>query len=171
MHTSLYSVTVPLFVRMLTNLKGVLEKAATHTEELDIDEQTLLQERLYEDMLPFVRQVQMACDNAKGAAARLAGVEVPSFPDTEKTVAELVERIDKTITFVKTISPDQFAGAEERDVILPYFKDTVFDGFTYATEYALPNFYFHAAICYAILRHKGVPLGKTDYLGDLSFRS
>jgi uncharacterized protein len=149
MKANMYSMTVPVFMRSLTNLANILEKAEHHATEAKYDLNHLLQDRLYRDMFPFVRQVQIACDTAKGAGARLAGIDVPAFPDDEKTSHELIARIRKTVE---------------------YFPGKVFDGFTYATEYALPNFFFHVTIAYALLRHNGVPLGKMDYLGSLTLR-
>jgi hypothetical protein len=170
MKANLYSMTVPVFMRSLTNLANILEKAEHHSAEAKYDLNHLLNDRLYRDMFPFIRQVQIACDTAKGAGARLGGIDVPSFADDEKTAHELIARIRKTVEFLKSISPDHYIGAEERDVTLSYFPGKVFDGFTYATEYALPNFFFHVTIAYALLRHNGVPLGKLDYLGSLTFR-
>lgn len=162
--------TIPVFMRSLTNLANILEKAEHHsaTEKLDLDH--LMNDRLYHDMFPFIRQVQIACDTAKGSGARLAGIEVPSFPDEEKTPHELVARIRKTVEFLKSITPEQYVGGEERVIVLPYFPGKSFDGFTYAVEYAMPNFFFHVTIAYALLRHNGVPLGKLDYLGTLTLR-
>ncbi len=170
MKASLYSTTIPVFMRSLTNLANILEKAEHHAAESKYDLDKLMQDSLYHDMFPFVRQVQIACDTAKGAGARLGGIEVPSFADDEKTPHELIARIRKTVEFLKSISPDHFVGAEEREITLPYFPGKAFDGFTYATEYALPNFFFHVTIAYALLRHNGVPLGKLDYLGSLTLR-
>jgi hypothetical protein len=170
MKASLYSMTIPVFMRSLTNLANILEKAEHHAGETKFDLDHLLSDRLYPDMLPFTRQVQVACDTSKFAASRLSGVEAPSFSDDEKTTHELIARIRKTVEFLKSVSPDHYAGAEEKEVSLPYFPGKVFDGFTYTTEYALPNFFFHVTIAYALLRHNGVPLGKSDYLGSLTFR-
>lgn len=170
MKANLYSMTIPIYMRSLTNLGNILEKAEHHAsgEKYDLDH--LLADRLYPDMYPFVRQVQIASDTAKFAAGRLAGVEVPRFSDTEKTAKELLNRIRKTVEFLKSVSPDAFLGAEEREITLPQFPGKVFDGFTYATEYALPNFFFHVTVAYALLRHNGIPIGKLDYLGVLSMR-
>lgn len=170
MKTNLYSVTVPLFMRTLTNLANILEKSAHHAGENKYDLKHLMEDRLYPDMLPFVRQIQIACDTAKFAACRLSGGEAPAFPDDEKTPEDLIKRIRSTVEYLKSVSPDSFNLSEEKDITLPYFPDKTFDGFTYTTEYALPNFYFHATIAYALLRHNGVPLGKGDYLGPLSLK-
>jgi hypothetical protein len=162
MHTT-YDYTVPVFIKGLSGLKIILQKAQAH----GLDETTLLNDRLAPDMFPLVKQVQVACDGAKGASARLAGVEVPVFEDTEVTFAELFERIDKTIAFVQTISSDAFTDADTRQITLPYFPDKFLSGFDYAREYALPNFFFHIAMTYALIRKNGVAIGKADYINGL----
>jgi hypothetical protein len=131
--THLYIYTVPVFTKALGGLKNVLLKAKEH----GVDERVLLGDSLAPDMFPFVRQVQIACDNAKGAAARLSGVENPSFPDTETTIDELIERIDKTTAFIASIPEDAFEAGGERRVTLPYFPGKYMTGFDYAREYAI----------------------------------
>lgn len=175
--TNLYTVTIPPMLRSLTALLGLLDKLDAHATSKQLEwhtprlqEEALLNARLISDQFPFIRQVQVACDNAKGAAARLAEVEIPKFDDTEKTVAELKERINKTIAFVKTIKPEQVIGKEEVKVSLPFWGGKSLHGFEYVTEYLLPNFYFHVATAYAILRANGVAIGKSDYLGELSLK-
>src|SRR6185312_1875843 len=165
--TNLYTVTVPAFIKTLTALSGVLDKAAGHAEGKQLEwhpkgmqEDALLTSRLISDQFPFVRQVQVACDNAKGGSARIAGIEPPAFEDNEKTIAELKARIDKTVAFLKTIKPEQVIGQEERKISLPYWKDKHMTAFGYATNYLLPNFYFHVTSAYSILRSNGVQIGK-----------
>jgi hypothetical protein len=166
MSFSMYAACVPPMRHMLNSLKAVLAKAEAHCTERKIEPEALLTARLFPDMLPFTRQVQIASDNAKAPAARLAGVEVPKMEDTEKTFAELQARLDKTIAFLDTLKPEQFEGADERDIVLPMRTRTLeFKGATYLTTFALPNFHFHVTTAYAILRHNGVEIGKTDFLG------
>lgn len=162
----LYTFTVPIFIKSLGGLKNILLKAKEH----GVDETALLADALAPDMFPFVRQVQIACDNAKGATARLAGVEIPSYPDTEATLDELIARIDTTIAFISTVSPEAFQDADERRVTLPYFTGKYFTGFDYAREYALPNFFFHVTTAYALIRKAGVPIGKADYMNGFPLR-
>lgn len=159
--TELYTFTVPVFTKMLGGLKNVIQKAeaAGKTE--------ILQDRLAPDMFAFVKQVQVATDNAKGAAARLAGIEIPKYEDTEQTFAELVARIDKTLAFLATVSEDSFAHAATVKVQLPYFPGKFMTGFDYAREYAIPNFFFHVAMAYALVRKNGVPIGKADYINGM----
>lgn len=159
--------TVPVFTKMLTSLDGLLDKAEELFKDETISEEALVNYRLAEDMFPFVRQVQIACDNAKGAAARLSGMKPPIMEDTEMTLKELHERIAKTVEFLNTLKPEQFDDAAKKKVELPYFKDKHFTGDDYLKEYALPNFFFHMTVAYAILRSLGAEIGKSDYLGKL----
>ena len=162
----MYHAAIPGSVRVLTNLRGLIEKAEAWAKEKNVDESVVLNARLALDMFPFVRQVQIATDTAKGMAARLAGAEVPSYEDTEKSFAELYARVDKTIAFVKGFKPEQFDGAEGREIVLTFRgNSTHFTGLTFLTNRALPNLYFHTTTAYAILRHIGVPVGKNDFLG------
>jgi len=166
MNISMYQASAPRFVNMLKNLSAILDKAQAHVDAKKIDPAALTAYRMFPDMLPMTRQVQIACDNAKGAAARLAGVEVPKFEDTEKTFAELKARIAKTIEFVQSIKPAQIDGSEGRDITLKLGgKDTTYKGMQYLLGFALPNFYFHVMTAYNILRHNGVEIGKSDYIG------
>lgn len=166
MPISMYQASVPVFVRMLTNLSGILDKAAADAEARKIDPAVFLNARLAPDMYPFTRQVQIASDSAKGASARLAGLEVPKYEDNETSIAELKARIDKTIAFIKTIKPAQIDGSEERVITLVQGDKTrTFKGQAYLLEYVFANFYFHVAAAYAILRHNGVPVGKKDFVG------
>lgn len=162
----MYQATIPPFIHMLKALSGVLAKAAAHAEARKIDPAVLLASRLYPDMYPLLRQVQNTSDNAKGAGARLAGIDVPSFADTETTFAELQQRLQKTIGFLNTLRPEQFEGAETRAIKLVFPSLTLeFDGLDYLFNFAQPNFYFHLTTAYAILRHNGVELGKANFLG------
>jgi hypothetical protein len=169
MTISMYRASVPLIVRSLTNLRAILEKAAAHAEAKKIDPSVLLTMRLYPDMFTLSRQVQIAADNAKGVAARLAGLEPPKYEDHESTFPELVARIDKTVAYLETFKPEQIDGSEERTITLPLRGTTLsLNGLPYLLEFVLPNFYFHVTIAYAILRHCGVEIGKQDFLGKLS---
>ena len=168
MTVSLYHASVPVFHQMLGGLSAVMDKAAAHAEAKKIDPAALTGARLYPDMFPFTRQVMIATDHAKGSSARLAGVEVPKFEDTETTFAELKARIQKTLDFIATLKPAQFEGAETRDVTIPLRSEpTTFKGRAYLFHFALPNFYFHATTAYDILRHNGVELGKPDFIHQI----
>ncbi len=160
-----YQFTVPMFVRMLGALDTILSKAEAWAKEQGMDEKELLATSLAPDMFPLSRQVQVACDNAKGATARLSGTEVPSHPDTETTIAELRARIAKTLEFIKTVPESAFEGALEKKVILPFMPTMYLDGLDYARGFSLGNFYFHVTTAYGILRMKGMPVGKADYFG------
>jgi len=163
---STYQAAVPAFLQILGNLSTILDKAEAHCTARKIAPEALLQFRLYPDMFPLVRQVQIATDQAKGSMARLAGIEVPSYADTETTFDDLRARLAKTVDFVKSFKPEQLDGAESRTVVLKIRgADRSFQGDQYLTNFVLPNFYFHATIVYAILRHCGVELGKMDFLG------
>ncbi|WP_119303561.1 DUF1993 domain-containing protein [Dongia deserti] len=168
MTLSMYQASVPVFVRGLENLGNILAKAATHAEAKKIDPAVFINARLAPDMFPLSRQVQIASDAAKGCTARLAGVEVPSYPDTETTFPELQERVAKTIAFVTGLTASQIDGSEDRVVTLKQRgEDVRYRGQDYLLKLALPNFFFHAVTAYDILRHNGVEVGKADYLGKL----
>jgi len=168
MTISMYQASAPAFQRTLKALDAILDKAAAYAEERKIDPLVLTSARLAPDMLPLTRQVQFASDTSKGACARLAGLEVPSFADTETTFPELKARIAKTLDFIATVSPGQIDGSEDRDIVLKAGADELtFKGQDYLVSLALPNFYFHVTTAYAILRHNGVPLGKRDYLAGI----
>ena len=168
MPLSMYQASVPTFVQILTALSGVLDKAQACATTKKFDPAILLSARLAPSMFPMSRQVQIACDFAKGATARLAGAEVPSWPDHEKTIAELQERIKKTTDFVQSFKAAQIDGSEEREVKVSVAGQPVlFKGQPYLLQFVLPNFYFHATIAYAILRHNGVELGKRDFVGTV----
>lgn len=163
---STYEASVPVFRQILGSLSGLLQKAEAHAAANGMEVSELLEAKLIPDMFSFTRQIQIACDHAKGCAGRLAGVDIPKFEDTEKTVAELQERIRKTLEFVNSVKPEQFAGAEDRDIKLVFPWATYdFTGGRYLTCWALPNFFFHATTAYDLLRHKGVAIGKADFLG------
>jgi uncharacterized protein len=166
MTLSMYQASVPVFSRMLENLSAILAKAAAHAEAKKIDPAVFINARLAPDMFALARQVQIASDAAKGCVARLAGAEIPSYPDTEATFPELQERIAKTIAFVKGFTAQQIDGSEERSVTLKMRgEDVKFRGQDYLFKLAFPNFFFHITTTYDILRHNGVELGKMDYLG------
>ena len=166
MTISMYQASVPTFIRMLNNLTAILEKGAAHAETKKIDPAVLVNSRLYPDMLPLMQQIQIASDHAKGSAARLAGLESPKFEDNEKTFPELIARINKTISYLNTLKPEQIDGSEERTITLAMRTRTLsFQGMQYLLNFALPNFYFHVTTAYDILRHCGVELGKRDFLG------
>lgn len=155
---------------MLGGLKNIIDKARVVAETREGGEAVLLEHRLAPDMFPFVKQVQITCDNAKGASARLAGVEIPKFEDTEASLADLEVRIDKTIAFLNTLSAEQFIDAASRKIELPYFPGKHMTGDGYFKEYALPNFFFHLVTAYAIIRSLGGELGKGDYINGLPLR-
>ena len=157
---------VPSLSHGLSSLSKILGKAADHCEAGAIDPDALLTARLYPDMMTLIRNVQTACDTAKGAAARLAGVENPVFEDTEDSFAALQARIDKTLAFMAGIPAEAFDDADEREVLLPAGgQEYTFTGERYLAVFVWPNFYFHLTTAYGILRHNGVVLGKRDYLG------
>ena len=166
MTISMYQASVPVFQKSLTALKGVLAKGAAHAAEKKIDESVFLGSRLYPDMFPLIRQVQIAADFGKGPVARLAGVELPKYEDIESSFAELSGRIDKTLAFIGTFTPLQIDGQEDRDINLTIGGNPVtFKGQPYLLHFALPNLYFHMSMAYAILRHNGVDVGKRDFVG------
>ena len=166
MSFSIFDASIPPMIRSLENLSRILDKAVAQAKSEDRDLHTLLEGRLATDMYPLPRQIQIASDSAKGCAARLAGVEPPSFPDTETTFPELHQRIAKTVDYLKSIKPEQVAGAESRTITLKFPQgEMTFTGRDFLTGFALPNFYFHITTAYGILRHKGITIGKMDYLG------
>jgi hypothetical protein len=166
MTISMYQASAPVFTRMLTQLKVILDKTATQAAAKKIDDSVYLTARLYPDMLPMGRQIHIACDFAKGCCARLAGLEVPKYEDNEMSFADFQARIDKTIAFVASIAPAQIDGQEERDINITVAGNPVtFKGQAYLLHMALPNFYFHLTTAYAILRHNGIEIGKGDFLG------
>jgi uncharacterized protein len=165
MTLSMYQASVPVFLHTLAALSAVLDKAAAHAAQRKIEPSVLLNTRLF----PLVRQVQLTADFAKGAGARLAGVEVPKFADTEATFDELKARIAKTVDFVKSLKPAQIDGSEERQITIPIGgQPQSFKGQPYLLHFALPNFFFHATTAYDILRHCGVEVGKRDFIGPIA---
>jgi hypothetical protein len=166
MSISMYQASAPRFANTLKNLAAILDKAKAHAEAKKIDEQVLTSMRLYPDMLALARQVQIACDTAKGAVARLAGVDIPKHEDTEKTFDELKERIAKTLAFIATLKAAQIDGTEDKEIVLKLQgKDVPSRGMQYLLGRAWPNFYFHVTTAYNILRHNGVEIGKGDFIG------
>jgi hypothetical protein len=163
----MYQASAPRFANGLRNLSGILDKAQAHAEAKKIEPLVFTQSRLAPDMFPLSRQVQIACDAAKGAVARLAGVEIPKHEDTEQTFVELQARIAKTVEFVQSLQPAQIEGSEEKEVLIKLRgQDVKFTGLQYLLGFAYPNFYFHVTTAYNILRHNGVEIGKRDYLGS-----
>ena len=159
MSLTMYQASIPVFVRMLGNLSTILDKAAAHAEAKKIDPAVFINARLAPDMYPLSRQVQIATDVVKGCAARLAGIEVPSYEDNESTFPELQARIAKTVAFLQSVSAEQINGSEERTVTLKmHGKDIDFLGQPYLFDFVLPNFYFHITAAYAILRHNGLEI-------------
>ena len=168
MSLSMYQASVPAFVQMLNNLSAILDKADPYAKNRKIDPEVLINYRLAADMLPFIRQVQIAANLAKGAVAWLAGVEVPKHDDTEKTFADLKARLDKTVMFVQSVQPNDIEGSEDREINLTLGEHTMsFKGQPYLVHFVMPNFYFHCTAAYNILRHCGVELGKRDFIGAI----
>jgi len=168
MSLSMYDASVPVFLQMLNNLSAIIDKAEADARNRKIAPEVLPNYRLAPDMFPLVRQIQIAADLAKGAAARLAGVEVPKHDDTEKTFDDLKARIAKTAAFVEAIQPGDIHGSEDWDITLTLGEHTLsFKGQPYLLHFVLPNFYFHCTTAYDILRHCGVELGKRDFIGTI----
>ena len=168
MSQSIYEITFPVFIHMLNNLSAILEKASSHAETKKIDPSVFIQARLAPDMFPMVRQVQICCDIAKSCAARLADIEIPSFPDTETDFSGLHMRVQKTISFLNGIHSDQIKGSEDRVISMKTGPQELrFTGREYVHLFVLPNFYFHLSMAYANLRHCGVEIGKKDFLGKI----
>ena len=167
MTLSMYQASIPVFKQLLGGLSAVLAKAEAHASAKKIDPNALLQARLYPDMFPLLRQVQVACDFAKSVSARLAGVEVPSFEDQVASFADLQSRIAKTLAFIDSLTTAQMAGSETRQIVTQAGtpKEKIFTGDSYLLNYGLPHFFFHTNTAYAVLRHNGVEVGKKDYIG------
>jgi hypothetical protein len=162
----MYQASTPRFANLLRNLSVLLDKAEAHCAAKKIDPAALTTYRLFPDMFPLARQVQIACDSAKGAVARLAGVEIPKHEDTEQTFAELKQRIAKTIDFLESVPASKVDGTEEKEVVLQMRSgERRFKGMQYLLGHAYPNFYFHVTTAYNILRHNGVEVGKADFIG------
>jgi len=163
----MYTMSVPVFKQLLNSLSALLTKAEVLTTEKKFEPTVLLDARLYPDMFPLIRQVQIATDFAKSVSARLAGVDVPAYDDNEQSFTELQGRIGKTLSFIESLTPEQFEGSETREIVLrpgtPKEKKMV--GHTYLSNYGLPQFFFHVTTAYAILRHNGLEVGKGDFMG------
>ena len=174
----MYSITVQPMKKSLQMLSKILDKAVAYAETKADQRRTgavhmeaMLNDRIVFDQFTLTKQIQISCDNAKGGACRLAEIEIPTFEDNEKTVAELKARIEKTIAILDSIKPEQIIGKENIKVTLPYFKEKYFTGFEYATQYLLPNFYFHVTTAYDIIRKNGVNIGKADFINGLPLKS
>lgn len=168
MTISMFQASVPVLLHGLSNVSAILAKGATFAAAKKIDESVLVNARLAPDMFPLSKQIQIISDITKGGMARLAGVEVPSFPDTETSFADLQARIEKTVTFLKTLTTSQIDGTEAKDIALKVGGNEMkFKGQPYLLQFVMPNFYFHSATAYAILRHNGVDVGKMDFLGNI----
>jgi hypothetical protein len=168
MTSLMYTLSTPLFVRMLGNLSTVLAKGAAHAAARKIEPAVLVNARLYPDMFPLAAQVRIAGDFAKGAAARLTGNEPPKYDDNEATFEELQARVAKTVDYVRQFRPEQFDGAEDRPITIKLRgEERTFDGRTYLSDIVLPNFFFHVTTAYDILRHNGVELAKRDFIGSV----
>lgn len=172
--TNLYTITIPPMRKTLGAFSKILDKAAAHAESKKTPKRTfeeaMLNDRIIFDQFPLLNQVRIACDNAKGGAARLAGMEPPVFEDNEKTIAELKARIERTLAFMEKVVPEHVVDHEDRKISLPYWGGKHTTAFEYATEYLLPNFFFHVTTAYAILRKNGVDIGKNDYIGALPLK-
>ena len=169
MSLSMYESSIPVFVRNLNNLSAILKKGADHAKEREIDESVFVAARLYPDMFPLSRQVQIACDVVKGAAARLSGIEAPKYEDNETSYEELYTRISNTVNFLDSLPEDKINGTEEKQIKMqagPF--ELEFTGKDYVLTWAVPNLYFHVVTSYNILRHNGVDVGKMDFLGAVT---
>ena len=167
MSISMYQASVPRFVNILGNLSNILDKAQAHVDAKKIDATALTTYRIFPDMLPMSKQVQIACDTAKGVIARLAGVDIPAYEDNEVTLADLKARVAKTIAFIQTFTPAQIDGTEDKAIVTKRGdKETHYKGMQFLLGHAVPNFYFHVMTTYNILRHNGVEIGKRDFLGN-----
>lgn len=167
MTISMYQASVPRFVNVLENLAKILDKAQAHVDAGKGDEAALMRYQLISDMYPFSKQVQIACDKARSAVARLAGLEVPYYEDNEQTFAELKTRISRTIEFLLSVSVEQLDGTEDSEIVLPVAgEETHYRGMQLLLEHSLPNVYFHTVTAYNILRQNGVAIGKRDFLGN-----
>lgn len=169
MTTPVYEITVKQFIDSLGNLKNILNKTQSWADSKKINESVVLGLRLAPDMFPLIKQIQIVCDNAKGTCSRLTGQSAPVFEDKEVTLSELMTRIDNTISYLKTIKPEMFAGYEKHQIEFFWNPGQILSGENYLIQYALPNFYFHMTTAYAILRSNGLEIGKGDFLGNLKF--
>jgi len=168
MTISMYQASVPRIANMLTNLDHLLSKAQAHVDTKKLNEAALTQFRLYPDMFPLTRQVQIACDTAKGVIGRLSGTDIPAYEDNEVTIADLKQRVAKTMAYVESFTATQIDGSEDKDIVTKRGDvETHYKGMQFLLNHAMPNLYFHVTTVYAILRHNGVELGKRDYLGKV----
>ena len=166
-HISMYQASVPRLANTLGNLSNILDKAQAHVDAGKIGMAELMEQRLIADMYPFSKQVQIACDKARSVVARLAGMEVPAYADDERTLAELKQRIARSIDFIRSVPAERIDGSEDRQIELPVTgKPTRYTGMQLLLGHSLPNVYFHTVTAYNILRHIGVPVGKRDFLGN-----
>jgi uncharacterized protein len=170
MQTSVYDVTTGQFIRSLTALQAILSKASQFADQKRIAPEVLLGSRLAPDQFPLSRQIQMVCDNAKLCSARLTGAEAPKHDDKEQTLPEFLARIDSTLAFLQTLQPEQYEKFADKQIKFPWNPGVYLTGRDYVAQYALPNFYFHLTTAYAILRHNGLDVGKSDYLGAVAWR-
>ncbi|HMN21794.1 MAG TPA: DUF1993 domain-containing protein [Ottowia sp.] len=167
MQISMYQASVPRLVNVLHNLSGMLDKAQAHIDAHGIDVAVLMQARLALDMYPFSKQVQIACDKARSVVARLAGMEVPRYEDNEQTLAELKDRIARSIAFIQSVPPERIDGTEDHEIVLPVTRvETRYTGLQLLLGHSMPNVYFHVVTAYNILRANGVAVGKRDFLGQ-----
>lgn len=169
MNISVYDLAVPEFQLMLNNLKNILVKAQGYAETKKIDTTVLLNTRLIADQFPLGKQIQITCDTAKFFVGRLAKIDAPVFEDNEQTLDQFVQRIDKTINFIKTVKPEQFKDFEAQKITSPHRPGKFIDGKSYLIQHVIPNFYFHMTTAYSILRANGVDIGKKDYLGPVNW--
>ena len=168
MSLSLHHIAVPVLAKALDNLKALLVKGKAHAQERKIDEAVLLGARLYPDMFPLTRQVQIAADTARSAAARLTGAEPPTYDNNEQSFDELIARVERTVQYMRSLAPAAFESGESREITRPLGgKPHTFTSTNYLLQFCVPNVYFHVATAYDILRHNGVPLGKADFLGAM----
>ena len=166
MTISMYNASIPVMIKILGNLESIVDKAIAHAAARKIDDAAFVEARLFPDMFTLARQIRVATDMSKGAGARLAGIEIPKFEDNEKTLAELKARLRKAIDFLKTLTPAQIDGTEDKVITLTVGGNTMtFNGLDYLLYWVLPNFYFHVTTTYNLLRHGGVEIGKMDFLG------
>ena len=171
MQITVFESTVPQFMLELQALKNILSKAKTWAEPKKVEMETFFQTRLVPDMLPLGKQIQIACDVSKGCVARLTGVTAPVFEDTEKSFDDYMNRIQKTMGFLEGIKAEQFAGFETKTVEFPWYPGKYLMGKDFLIQHAMPNFYFHTAAAYMILRANGVELGKADFLGNQNWKT
>jgi hypothetical protein len=167
MKISMYQASVPRLINILSNLSNILDKAQAHIDARKIDASVLMNCRLFPDMYPFSKQVQIACDKARSVVARLAGMDVPAYEDDENTLADLKLRISKTIAFIQSVPPELIDGTEDNEIVLPVTRvETRYTGMQLLLGHSMPNVYFHATTAYNILRHNGIEVGKRDFLGN-----